>query len=164
MEGILKNKIMNNRVIADGRQLPFSITETLSENGGLIIGVVHLEKIGLLIFLFCFLVGCNQTVTVSISEKPDAEEALRLDTKADIFQWDGSIYQTIIDWVDELELTVNEQIGEIQFNATKAEDFKDGAANLLPIGAQIFTTNEGNGILIVKYKNEVKYYLALTEG
>ncbi|MEH7386429.1 hypothetical protein V7147_13635 [Bacillus sp. JJ1521] len=123
-----------------------------------------MKKIGLLIFLFCLLVGCNQTVTVTTSEKPDAEEALRLDNKADIFQWDGNIYKTNIDWVDELELTENEQIGEIKFNATKAEDFKDGAANHLPIGAQIFSTKQGYGILIVKFKSEVKYYLALTEG
>ncbi|MEH7225382.1 hypothetical protein V7112_16360 [Bacillus sp. JJ1566] len=118
----------------------------------------------LLVILFSFIAGCNQEITIHSSQKPDAEEALRLDNNADIFQWDGDIFKTNIDWVNELELTENEQIGEIQFNAKKAEDFKDGAANHLPIGAQIFTTIESNGILIVKYRNEVKYYLALTEG
>ncbi|MEH7236844.1 hypothetical protein [Bacillus sp. JJ1562] len=122
------------------------------------------KKVILIVISFCFLVGCDQTVTVTTSEKPDAEETLRLDNKADIFQWKGSIYKTNIDWVDELELTENEQIGEIQFNASKAEDFKDGGANYLPLGAKIFTTKERNDILIVKYENVMKLYLVLTEG
>ncbi|RFB14759.1 hypothetical protein DZB84_15050 [Bacillus sp. HNG] len=124
-----------------------------------------MKRKGILVaILFCFLVGCNQTATVVTSEEPDAEEALRLDNKADIFQWEGAIYKTNFDWVDELELTENEQIGEIQFNATKAEDFKDGTANYLPMGAQIFTAKERRDILIVKYENMIKRYLVLAEG
>ncbi|MEH7380968.1 hypothetical protein V7138_10845 [Bacillus sp. JJ1533] len=120
----------------------------------------------LLALLFCLLAGCNQadSVTVTTSKNPDAEETLRLDNKADIFQWDSSIYKTNIEWVDELDLTENEQIGEIQFKATNAEDFTDGAANYLPLGAKIYTTKERNDILIVKYENVVKRYLVLAEG
>ncbi|GAB0168280.1 hypothetical protein LSPCS325_17170 [Lysinibacillus sp. CTST325] len=113
-----------------------------------------------------FLVGCNEKVTVNTfeSKKPDAAEALRLDNQADIFQWEGNILETNIEWIDELEVNEDKNIGEIEFNATKAEDFKNGTANLLPIGAQIYSVKERDDILIVKYNNVVKRYLILSEG
>lgn len=115
-----------------------------------------------LVLLSLFLVGCNETVTAS--KKPDAAEALRLDNHADIFQWEGNILQTNIEWIDKLELNENKYIGEIEFNATKAEDFKNGTANLLPIGAKIYSVKERDDIFIVKFDNVVKRYLILSEG
>ncbi|MFJ7733652.1 hypothetical protein ACIQXF_17440 [Lysinibacillus sp. NPDC097231] len=116
--------------------------------------------------LLCFLiVGCNEAVTVtSTSKKPDAAEILRLQNDADFFQWEGSFYQTNIEWIDELELHEDQQIGEIEFHATKAEEFKNGAANHLPIGAKVYSVQERNDILIVKYDHIVKRYLAHSEG
>ncbi|MEY9979152.1 hypothetical protein [Lysinibacillus sp. RC79] len=113
-----------------------------------------------------FLVGCNETVTVDTheSKKPDAAEVLRLDNQADIFQWEGNILETNIEWIDELELNEDKYIGEIQFNATKADGFKNGTANLLPIGTKIYSLKERDDIFIVKYENVVKRYLVLSEG
>ncbi|MCL1694690.1 hypothetical protein [Lysinibacillus sp. BPa_S21] len=112
------------------------------------------------------LVGCNETVTgiTATSKKPDAAETLRLNNQADIFQWEGNILETDIEWVDELELNEGQSIGEIKFNATKAEDFKNGTANHLPIGAKIYTVKERDDILIVKYDRVVKRYYVLSEG
>ncbi|MFE6168967.1 hypothetical protein ACFVP8_14040 [Viridibacillus arvi] len=112
-----------------------------------------------------WLVGCsNQDIKVHTTEKPDAAEILKLDSNADIFQWGDSIYQTGIDWVDELKLVEKEHIGVIEFKASKLEDFKNGAANKLPIGAEIYSVKDHDDILIVKFENEVKRFLASSEG
>ncbi|MFS0862822.1 hypothetical protein [Fredinandcohnia sp. 179-A 10B2 NHS] len=119
----------------------------------------------LMVFLFS-LSGCDSSETnTSVSKHPDAEEVLRLYKNADIFQWEGLIYKTDIDWVNELELSKKELIGEITelFTNEDTNSFKNGMANKLPVGAKIYSTNE-NGILIVEYKDEEKYYLALVEG
>ncbi|WP_427110389.1 hypothetical protein [Lysinibacillus xylanilyticus] len=117
------------------------------------------------VLISLFLVGC-ETVTVETieSKKPNAAEALRLDKQADIFQWEGNILKTNIDWVDELELNEDKYIGEIKFNSSKAKDFKNGTANFLPIGAKIYSVKERNDIFIVKYDNVVKRYLVSSEG
>jgi hypothetical protein len=117
-----------------------------------------------------YLSGCTkagneieQTVTTS---NPDAEETLRLDKDADIFQWEDLIYKTDIDWVNELKLTKKEQLGEIEelFTNGSPKSFKNGMANKLPIGAKIYSAKERGDILIVEYNGEEKYYLALVEG
>ncbi|KMY32479.1 hypothetical protein ACZ11_10160 [Lysinibacillus xylanilyticus] len=117
------------------------------------------------VLISLFLVGC-ETVTVDTieSKKPNAAEALRLDKQADIFQWEGNILETNIEWIDELELNENKYIGEIKFNSSKAKDFKNGTANLLPIGTKIYSVKERDDIFIVKYDNVVKRYLILSEG
>jgi len=121
----------------------------------------------LFVILFSlFLVGCNDSVAEDTytSKKPDAAEALRLNNEADIFQWEGNIFSANIEWIDELELSEDKYIGEIQFNATKAAGFKNGTANHLPIGAKIYSVKERDDIFIVKYDNVVKRYYVLSEG
>lgn len=109
--------------------------------------------------------GCNDNkVTVHKNQKPDATEVLKLDLNADIFQWKNSIYKTGIEWVDELKLEEKQQIGEIRFTVSQAAEFKNNAANQLPIGAKIYSVKDRNDILIVKYDNEVKRYLVQSEG
>jgi hypothetical protein len=114
-----------------------------------------------------FVSGCMASETkTSVSKHPDAEEVLRLDENANIFQWEGLIYKTDIDWVNELELTKKEIVGEIT-ELYKNEDpnsFKNGMANQLPLGTKIYSTNENEGILIIEYNGEEKYYLSLVEG
>lgn len=87
-----------------------------------------------------------------------------MDNHADIFQREGNILQTNIAWIDKLELNENKYIGEIEFKTTKAEDFKNGTANLLPIGAKIYSVKERDHIFIVKFVNTVKRYLIQSEG
>lgn len=110
--------------------------------------------------------GCSyggETTKVSI-DSINAEEVLRLDPDADIFQYEGVIYKTNIDWVEELSLTKDDQVGEIKtINATNT-DFKDEMANKLPVGAKIFSAKERGDILIVELDGEIFKYLAIVEG
>ncbi|PAE31231.1 hypothetical protein CHI06_29150, partial [Bacillus sp. 7884-1] len=75
--------------------------------------------------------GCSnggETTKVSI-DRINAEEVLSLDPDADIFQYEGVIYKTNIDWVEELSLTKDVQIGEIKTKNDTDTDFKDEMAN-----------------------------------
>ncbi|MFC9600172.1 hypothetical protein ACFY5J_06430 [Peribacillus butanolivorans] len=120
----------------------------------------------LLVCIF-YLSGCfNTEIKTVTSKNPDAEEVLKLDKNADIFQWEKIIYKTDIEWVNELKLTKNESVGEITevFSNGFSKSLKDGMANQLPIGAKIYSTKERDDVLIVEYNGKVKYYLALTEG
>jgi hypothetical protein len=110
--------------------------------------------------------GCSnegETAKVSI-DKIDAEEVLRLDDDADIFQYEGVIYKANIDWVEELPLTKDVQIGEIRTKNDTDTDFKDEMANKLPVGAKIFSAKERGDILIVELEGESLKYLAIVEG
>lgn len=112
------------------------------------------------------IMGCNiqgGTTTVSI-DSIDAEEALTLDSDADIFQYDGVIYKANIDWVEELSLTKDVQIGEIKTKNDANTDFRDEMSNKLPVGTKIFSTKERGDILIVESEGEIKKYLAIVEG
>ena len=120
-----------------------------------------------LIALALFMIsGCSnegETTTVTI-DSIDAEEVLTLDPDADIFQYDGVIYKTNIDWVEELSLTKDIQIGEIKTKNDTNTDFKDEMSNKLPVGAKIFSTKERGDILIVESEGEMLKYLAIVEG
>ncbi len=78
------------------------------------------------------------TTTVTI-DSIDAKEVLTLDSNSDIFQYNGVIYKTKIDWVEELSLTKDVQIGEIKTKNDTNTNFKDEMSNKLPIGAKIFS-------------------------
>jgi hypothetical protein len=110
--------------------------------------------------------GCSnggETTKVSINHIV-AEEVLKLDPDADMFQYEGVIYKTNIDWVEELSLTKDVQIGEIKTKNDTNTDFKDEMANKLPIGAKIFSAKERGDILIVEVEEEILKYLAIVEG
>ncbi|WP_226669663.1 hypothetical protein [Metabacillus litoralis] len=110
--------------------------------------------------------GCSnegEATTVTI-DSIDAEEVLTLDSDANIFQYEGVIYKTNIDWVEELSLTKDVQIGEIKTKNEANTDFKDEMSNRLPVGAKIFSTKERGDILIVESEGEIKKYLAIVEG
>ncbi len=96
--------------------------------------------------------GCSDEgeVTKVTIDSIDAEEVLSLDSDADIFLYDGVIYQTNIDWVEELSLIKNVQIGEIETKNEANTDFKDEMSNKLPVGAKIYSTKERGDILIVE--------------
>lgn len=123
--------------------------------------------------VFFILAGCSQgsssgnsqaeSVTVTPGN-PDANEILGLNPEADIFQWEDIIYSTNVEWVEKLELTKDEQIGEITKNSTNPEDFINGTANKLPVGTKIFSVKEAGGYLLVEYNQQLKKYLMLVEG
>jgi hypothetical protein len=110
--------------------------------------------------------GCSnggETTKVSI-DRINAEEVLSLDPDADIFQYEGVIHKTNIDWVEELSLTKDVQIGEIKTKNDTDTNFKDEMANKLPLGAKIFSAKERGDILIVEVEGEILKYLAIVEG
>lgn len=123
----------------------------------------------LLVLIALVVSGCSDTskeskeFTVTI-DTIDAKEVLTLDTNADIFKYDGVIYKTNIEWVEELQLTKDIQIGEIKIKNTENTDFKDEMSNKLPVGTKIYSTKERGDILIVEFEEETKKYLAIVEG
>ncbi|WP_264738898.1 hypothetical protein [Cytobacillus firmus] len=110
--------------------------------------------------------GCSNggaTTQVSI-DSIDAKEVLTLDPNADIFQYDGVIYKTNIDWVEDLSLTKDVQIGEIKVQNDDYTEFNDEMANKLPVGAKIFSAKERTDILIIESEGADLKYLAIIEG
>lgn len=114
--------------------------------------------------------GCSNPLStgeekVYETKNPDAKEVLTLDPKADIFQYNGVIYQTNIDWVEEKSLTKDEQVGEIKERNETNTDFEDETSNKLPVGSKIFTSKEGDGMfLIVESEGKTLKYYAIVEG
>lgn len=123
----------------------------------------------LIIFLYgisIFLAGCgiDNKITKHESVAPSAEEVLQENRDADIFMLNDTVYKTNIEWVDELSLTKNKKIGEIESTFDSNDSFKNKMATKLPIGSKIFSTNERKDVLIVENKGIEKKYYALTEG
>lgn len=115
--------------------------------------------------------GCSDTTNLNVKESsqvtignPTAQEVLQIDSEADIFQWDGTIFKTNIDWVNELVLTEGELIGVIEYNISNPVGFKDATANILPIGTEIYKVKERNDVLMAKNNGILKYYYQLVEG
>ncbi|CAH0346659.1 hypothetical protein [Bacillus sp. CECT 9360] len=111
----------------------------------------------LLFLLFLFVVtGCSKEENKTVNfDSIDAEEVLSLDPDADIFQYDGVIYKTNIDWVEELSLTKDIQIAEIKTRNETNTNFKNEMSNKLPVGAKIFSAKERDDILFVEFNDEM---------
>lgn len=129
----------------------------------------------LLYCLFFFVIlttfGCSNSAGIDELEEvhstgnPDAKEILTLDPEADIFQFEGVIYKTGIDWVEELTLTKDKQVGEIKKRNDSDTNFEDEMSNKLPVGAKIFSTIEKEGpILLVESEGKILKYYAIVEG
>lgn len=125
------------------------------------------------ISLLISVVGCSNSLNSASVESvetgnPSAEEVLALDPDADIFQFDGIIYQTGIDWVEELTLTKDEKVGEITHKNETDTNFEDGMSNRLPVGAKIYSVEErdeiGGPILLVEFRGSLLSYYGLIEG
>lgn len=117
--------------------------------------------------------GCSNpldtnTFEVHTTENPDAEEVLALEPDADIFQFEGVIYQAGIEWIEELTLTKNEQVGEITTRYDPYANFENNMATQLPVGAKIFSAKEsgevGGPILLVETDGKLIKYMGLVEG
>ncbi len=110
--------------------------------------------------------GCsNSAETIEVSSNSiDVEEVLTLDPDADVFQFDGTIYKTTIDWVKESSLTKDAQIGVIKTRNNTNTEFEDGMSNKLPVGTKIFSAKERGDILLVEVNGEVIEYFSIDEG
>ena len=94
-----------------------------------------------------------------------AEERLTLDSEADILMFNGLIYETGIDWVDNLNLNTGEKVGEIEETADEGNyNFQNGMASKLPVGAIIYSAEEREDVLIIDNDGEISYYYELVEG
>ncbi len=119
-------------------------------------------RIVLLVSIVFSLVSC-----ASITENTsiiDAEEVLRLDPEADIFQHENIIYKAIADWVEELHLTADDQVTEITHQTGNSDAFENGTANQLPIGTLIYSASGRSDILLADVDGELIPYLANVEG
>lgn len=115
--------------------------------------------------------GCdNQVNENSIVEEignPTAEEVLAENPDADIFMFNNVIYTNAekIDWVNEQELTLGNEVAEITKQTTDSEKFENGTATKLPVGTKIYEpaaqTGDVYGVVI---DGEEIYYFGLREG
>ena len=90
----------------------------------------------LIVFLIPLLLkGCIANPGQNNGGYLNKEQVLKLNPDADFFVYDGKVYKTGVDWIEDEELTKDERIGEIS----------EGMANNLPVGAKIFEPNERKG-------------------
>ncbi|WP_432355724.1 hypothetical protein [Sporosarcina sp. A2] len=129
--------------------------------------------LSLSIFILLTAVGCSNSSITSTTEThttiiPDAKEILTSDPESDIFQFDGVIYQAGIDWIEELTLIKDEQVGEIKTRNDTDTNFEDDMSNKLPVGAKIYSAKEsgevGGLILLVESEGKLFKYYGLVEG
>ena len=134
---------------------------------------IRILYLSLFVFILLTAVGCSnssitRTAETDTTENPDAKEILTLEPEADIFQFDGVIYKTGIDWIEELTLTKGEQVGEIKTRNDTDTNFENDMSNKLPIGSKIYSATEagevGGPILLVESEGKLYKYYGLVEG
>lgn len=103
----------------------------------------------MLLFIPLILMACTGSPGQNEGGYLSKKQVLKLSPDADIFEYNGKVYKTGVDWIEEEELTKGEQKGKIS----------KGMANKLPIGAKIFAPKEREDILIVEYNEKEKRYL-----
>ncbi|KOP72718.1 hypothetical protein AMS59_17595 [Lysinibacillus sp. FJAT-14745] len=123
-----------------------------------------MQKILVYSFLFLLvLTGCSSV----IPDNPTAKTILKEDAQADILQFDHLIY---IKAADQESLIKNnfirgDKIGVIKKTTTSTLFFKDFYATKLPIGSEIFATNNHDTYtIIVEIDGKQILYKALLEG
>lgn len=117
---------------------------------------------------FALLIGCSKEPTKQIETNtignPTAQEVLRMDSNANIFMYRETVYNAGVPWVDELKLTKDIQVTEINHQSNNGKDFNNGTANKLEIGTKIFRVKERNDVLIAETGNgDIRFY-QLVEG
>lgn len=107
------------------------------------------------------LLGCTNTSTGN----PTPKDFLQYDD-ADIFLLDGIVYSNArdVEWIQELEYTLGEKIGEITKQTSKARSFKNGTANKLAIGTKLYSTDSDSIIVIAIVNGKEIPYLKMIEG
>lgn len=117
-----------------------------------------------LLILMFFLIGCNDGQIRSTSTGNPTPKDFLENEDADIFQMKGLVYSNAedVEWVTELDYALGEKVGEITKQAEEASEFKNGTANKLPVGTEIFETDTSAYIAIVDGKEIA--YLKMVEG
>lgn len=111
--------------------------------------------------------GCG----VADGGKVTAKDVIKRNSEADIFQFNGFIYNniTVVKWFEEEKekYIKHTLLGETKKQSTSSFGFKDWTATKLPVGTKIYSTSENEsdlGVLIVEHDDEVFYYMKLLEG
>jgi hypothetical protein len=116
------------------------------------------------------IVACNNQTTPKepeiILDNPTPEEILADNENADIFFLNGIVYSNAehIEWVNEKELTLGEEVGEIKEQTSNSDEFENYSATLLPVGTKIYQPVEKGDIYIVRVDGKEIRYLGLREG
>lgn len=98
-----------------------------------------------------------------VNDNPTARDMLKY-KDADIFELDGYVYSNAedVDWVEEKDYQIGDQIGEITRQSADPDEFGSGTANKLPVGTKIHQTDTKVYIAIVNGR-EIPY-IKMVEG
>ncbi|MGE7695301.1 hypothetical protein ACQKNC_14475 [Lysinibacillus sp. NPDC094177] len=122
-----------------------------------------MQKILVYSFLFLLLLtGCSSV----IPDNPTAKTILKEDAQADILQLDQLIYIKVADQesLKKGNFIKEENIGKIK-KTTTSLFFKDFYATKLPVGSEIFATNDHDTYtIIVEIDGKQILYKALVES
>ncbi|WP_047985816.1 hypothetical protein [Ornithinibacillus californiensis] len=116
------------------------------------------------------MVACSNQATPKepeiVLDNPTPEEILADNENADIFVINGIVYSNAdhIEWVNEKELTLGEEVGEIKKQTSNSDEFENYSATLLPVGTKIYQPVEKGDIYIVRVDGKEIRYLGLREG
>jgi hypothetical protein len=123
-----------------------------------------MQKILVYSFLFILvLTGCSSVVPGN----PTSKTILKEDPQADILQINQLIYIKVADQgsLKNGDFIKEDKIGEIKKTTTSTLFFKDFYATKLPVGSEIFATNDHDTYtIIVVIDGKQILYKALVEG
>lgn len=102
-----------------------------------------------LLLLSCALSACTGSPGEQEGGYLTKKHVLKQDPNADLLEYDGKVYKTNIDWTEVEKLTKGDKLGEVSGDM----------ATHIPDGAEIFTSNERDDVLIVDYMQVEKSYL-----
>ena len=123
-----------------------------------------MQKVLVYSFLFLLvLTGCSSVVP----NNPTAKTILKENAQADILQIDHLIYIKATDqeFLEKNNFIKGDKIGEIKKTTTSTLFFKDFCATKLPVGSEIFATNDHDTYtIIVEIDGKQIVYTALVEG
>ncbi|WP_075618476.1 hypothetical protein [Paenisporosarcina indica] len=106
------------------------------------------------IFFILLVAGCNGSPGEDTPGYLTKEQVLKENPEADYFELNNKDYVRGNGWIEEVELTKEEIIGEIEV----------GMASDLPLGTNIVAPKERRDILIVEHNGiEIRYLLQLGE-
>ncbi|MBW8350025.1 hypothetical protein K0H71_11260 [Bacillus sp. IITD106] len=120
-------------------------------------------KLFLFLFLSIVLAACNNSGHIG---NPTAKQILLENKDADIFVLDGIVYTNgeDIEWVNEVKLTLGEEVGEIKKRTNNGGKFENYTASKLEVGTKIYKPVEKGDIYLVIVDNKEIRYLGLREG
>jgi len=123
-----------------------------------------MQKILVYSFLFVLvLTGCSSV----IPGNPTSKSILKEDPQADILQIDQLIYIKASDQesLKKGDFIKEDKIGEIKKTTASTLFFKDFYATKLPVGSEIFATNDHDTYtIIIEIDGQQILYKALVEG